>query len=77
MKPADDPVDDQGTTQEEAAQILFRLRDRGFASSNDQLGLAFGRSTQQIEAWCAGVEPIDDDALAKARGIAETRGIEI
>jgi len=80
MKPAgqtQEPVDDQGTTQAEAARILSNLRERGFASSSEELGLALGRSARQVEAWCEGLETIDDDALAKARGIAETRGLDI
>ena len=73
----DQQVDDKGTDQEEAQRILTTLRDQGFDSSNAKLGIALGRSEEQVEGMISGAETIDDDAVMKARGIALNRGIEM
>ncbi len=70
-------VDDRGTGQDEAAQILRKLRDRAFNADAEKLALALGRSIEQVEAWEAGLEIIDDDAVMKARGIAMHRGVVV
>jgi hypothetical protein len=74
---SDNVVDDQGTTQEEAAMILRNLRDRGFESSDEKVAVALGRTSDEIHMLCSGLEPIDDDVIMKARGIAMHRGIRI
>ncbi len=71
------PVDDRGTSQDEATQILRKLRDRGFEASYEKLALALGRPTAEVEAWDGGLEVIDDDVVMKARGIALQRGIVV
>jgi hypothetical protein len=68
-------VDDRRTTQPEAVQIIRNLRDRGFDSSNEELGLALGRPAEEIAAWYEGTEPVDDDVVMKARRLSELRGI--
>jgi len=73
----DQQVDDKGTDQEAARQILTGLRDRGFDGDNERLAVALGRSVQQIEGLINGSETIDDDVIMKARGIALNRGIEV
>ena len=73
----DNVVDDQGTTQEEAAQILFNLKERGFESSDEKLAIALGRTAEEIDAFSSGREIIDDDVIMKARGIAMHRGIRL
>jgi hypothetical protein len=70
-------VDDKGTDQEEARQLLTALRDRGFDGDKAKLALALGRSIEHVAALIDGSEPIDDDVVMKARGIALNRGIEI
>lgn len=70
-------VDDRGTGQHEAAQILRNLRDRAFEASDEKLALALGRNVEEINAWNAGQEPIDSDAIMKARGIAMHRGVRV
>lgn len=70
-------VDDRGTGQEKAARILRNLRDRAFEASDEKLALALGRPMEEVTAWNAGVEIIDDDAVMKARGIAMHRGVHI
>jgi len=76
-RPTDNVVDDQGTTQEEAAQILRNLRERGFDSSDEKLAIALGRTAEEIKAFSSGREIIDDDVIMKARGIAMHRGIRV
>jgi hypothetical protein len=70
-------VDDRGTGQRKASQLLRSLRDRAFEKSDEKLALALGRSEKQVHAWCVGEELIDDDAFMKARGIALHRGLNI
>ena len=73
----DQEVDDKGTDQQEAQNILASLRDQGFDSDNQKLAIALGRSAEQVEAMINGAETIDDDIVMKARGIALNRGIEV
>jgi hypothetical protein len=70
-------VDDRGTNQTEGRALLKRLRDRGFDSSDEKLAVALGRPIEEVEAWTGGAEPVDDDVVMKARGIAKERNIEI
>ena len=70
-------VDDRGTGQAEAAQILRNLRDRGFESSDEKLAIALGRPLEEVAAWNSGQELIDDDVVMKARGIALHRGVHV
>lgn len=70
-------VDDRGTGQEKALQMLHNLRDRAFDSSDERLALALGRPREEVEAWAVGRVVIDDDVVMKARGIAMLRGVNI
>lgn len=73
----DQQVDDKGTDQEQAQQMLTTLRDQGFDSDNEKLAVALGRTVDQVQAMISGAETIDDDVVMKSRGIALHRGIEI
>lgn len=73
----DQEVDDQGTGQDEAQDILATLLDEGFDGDEEKLALALGRSVEQVGAMIGGAETIDDDVVMKARGIALNRGVEI
>lgn len=70
-------VDDRGTGQEKAARILRKLRDRAFEASDEKLALALGRPIEELAAWNAGQQAIDDDVIMKARGIAMHRGVHV
>ena len=73
----DNPIiDDHGTDQAAALNILTHVRDAAFESSDEKLALALGRPTEEIEAWTRGDEVIDGDVVMKARGLAMERGIE-
>jgi len=71
------PVDDQGTTQTEAASLMRSVLDNAFAGDSERLALALGRNKEQVEAWLSNNETIDYDAAMKARGIAQERNIEL
>ena len=73
----DQEVDDKGTDQDEAQNMLKTLRDQGFDGSDEKFAVALGRTIEQVQAMISGAEIIDDDVVMKARGIALNRGIEI
>jgi hypothetical protein len=73
----DNVVDDLGTRQQQAATILRNLRDRAFEASDEKLAIALGRPIEDVAAWNAGNEVIDDDVIMKARGIAMHRGVYV
>lgn len=71
-------LDDRGTDQAGGREILKRLRDQGFDASDEKLAVALGRPLEEVEAWMRDAqEPVDDDIIMKARGIAKQRNIEI
>ena len=73
-------VDDRGTSEAGGREILKRLRDEGFEADDEKLAVALGRPVEEVQGWTAdggGDEPIDDDIIMKARGIAKERGIEL
>jgi hypothetical protein len=75
---SDSPIlDDQGSDQAEAADILRGIRDEAFDGSDEKLALALGRPTEEIQSWTSGSGTIDSDVLMKAKGLALQRGIEI
>lgn len=73
----DQEVDDKGTDQDEAQNMLKTLRDQGFDGSDEKFAVALGRTIEQVQAMVGGTETIDDDIVMKARGIALNRGIAI
>ncbi len=73
----DQEVDDKGTDQGEALNMLKTLRDQGFDGSDEKFAVALGRTIEQMQAMIGGTETIDDDVVMKARGIALNRGIAI
>ena len=73
----DQEVDDKGTDQDEAQNMLKTLRDQGFDGSDEKFAVALGRTIEQVRAMISGAETIDDDVVMKARGIALNRGIAI
>ncbi|MDT5063475.1 MAG: hypothetical protein QOH63_3934 [Acidobacteriota bacterium] len=70
-------VDDRGTNQAEGRALLKNLRDKGFDASDEKLSVALGRPVEEVTALMGEGEPVDDDIIMKARGIAKERGIEI
>jgi hypothetical protein len=74
---AEPEIDDRGTDQHEASEILKSVRDGAFESSDEKLALALGRPIEEIEAWTNGSGTIDGDVVMKARTLAMQRGVEI
>ena len=70
-------IDDRGTDQSEAVQILTRIKDEAFDSSDEKVALALGRTVDEIQAWTRGERIIDSDVLMKARALALERGLRI
>lgn len=71
-------VDAEGTTEGQGRELLRRLRDAGFDGDDEKFAVALGRPVEQVQGWTAeSSEPVDDDIVMKARGIAGERGIEI
>jgi hypothetical protein len=70
-------LDDQGTDQYQAGQLLKRVRDEVFDGSNEALALALGRPVEEIEAWTSGERSIDADLVLKARTLVTERGFDI
>lgn len=71
------PLDSEGTTEEQGRAILRRLRDQGFDADDAKLAVALGRPVEEVQAWTNGDAPIDDDLMMKARGLAKERGINL
>lgn len=74
---ASEALDDRGTDQAEAFQILRSVRDEGFEGSDEKLAVALGRPLEEIEEWTSGAGAIDGDVILKARGLANQRGINL
>ena|SRR5258707_12825901 len=70
-------IDDRGTDQSEALQILASIRDGAFDSSNESLALALGRPAEEIAEWMGGAGTIDGDVVQKARALTLERGFQI
>jgi hypothetical protein len=70
-------IDDHGTNQAAASQILRDIRDNGFDASDERLALALGRPTEEIQEWVRGDGVIDGDVVMKARALAIQRGLEV
>ncbi len=64
-------------SQPDGQNIIRELRDKGFEASDERLAVALGRPPEEIVAMVNGSEEPDEDAMMKARGIAEQRGIEL
>ncbi len=75
----DNPVDDRGTDAAGGLALLRRLRDNGFESDDEKFAVVLGRPVEEVQGWTTdgGDEPVDDDIIMKARGIAKERGIEL
>ncbi len=67
----------QGTEEKraggEALELLGRLKSEVFGDSNEQLALGLGRTTEEVEAWFAGDEEIDEDGEMKIHGLVQER----
>jgi predicted RNase H-like HicB family nuclease len=74
MREETEALDDQGTTQEEAVELLQILHEEVFDSNDEKLALALGRTTEEVMAWLSGAQTIHTDVLLKARALIIERG---
>lgn len=70
-------VDDQGTDQSAAKEMLKAFRDNGFEGDDERAAVVLGRPASEIKDMVDGDLDIDDDLAIKMRGIADERGIEL
>ncbi len=70
-------VDDQGTNQKEAREMLIELCEKEFSGSIGELALALGRNYEDISELLGGEGIIDDDLAMKIRGLALQSGTDI
>jgi len=70
-------VDDQGTGQGDAREMLREFCDSGFEGDEEKAGLALGRPVSEIREMLDGQTEIDDDLAMKMRGIAKERDFRI
>jgi hypothetical protein len=69
-------IDDRGTGQSEAHQILLNIRDAAFDASDEKLAVALGRPLNEVAEWTRGDGVIDGDVVMKARTLAMQRNVE-
>jgi plasmid maintenance system antidote protein VapI len=74
---AENIVDDKGTSQAEARNMLANLCQKGFDNNVGELAIVLGRPSAEISGILENDEMIDDDLAMKIRGIAGQRQIEI
>jgi len=70
-------VDDQGTSQADAQEMLKAFCRNGFDGDEEKTGLVLGRPASEIRDMIAGDVDIDDDLVTKMRGIAKERGFQL
>lgn len=70
-------VDDAGTGQSDARDMLRSFRDNGFDGDSDKTGLVLGRPAGEIDEMIDGDTDVDDDLAMKIKGIADERGITL
>ena len=71
------PVDEKGTGQSEAREMISQLSENAAHGSLEELGLIMGRPEEELRRFLDGVEPVDDDFVMKMRGVAKERGIDL
>jgi len=70
-------VDDAGTDQGEARELLRAFCDKGFDGDVDRAAVALGRPASALRELMDGQHEIDDDLVMKLRGISNERGIAV
>jgi hypothetical protein len=70
-------VDDDGTGQAEASEMLRAFCKNGFDGDTEQAAMALGRNSGDLRQMEAGDAEIDDDLVMKMKGIAQERGIAL
>lgn len=77
MSPQAGKFDEQGTTAEQATEMLQKLL-HAFDNDKEKLAVALGRTEDEMaHALSGNADAFDDDLVMKMRGLAQQRGIEI
>ena len=71
------PLDDAGTDDQMAVQIIRALRDRAFDGNDQKMALALGRTAEEVRMWFDGGVAVDGDALMKARAMGNQRNVDL
>lgn len=64
---------EQGRETSDARGLLERLRTEVYYDEYEELALGLGRTTEEVENWLNGSEPIDEDGEMKIHGLAQER----
>ncbi len=70
-------VDEAGTSQDAARDMLRSFCDNGFDSDMEKAALVLGRPVDELTEMLAAESSIDDDLAMKIRGIAQERNIAL
>lgn len=73
----DNIVDDQGTDQQGAREMLRSFCERGFGGDLAQAALVLGRPAGELQQILDDQFFVDDDLAMKIKGIAQERNIDI
>jgi hypothetical protein len=70
-------VDDQGTDQAEAREMLDSFCKNGFGGDEQKAAVVLGRPVSELREMLDGQSGVDEDLEMKMRGIAKERGFRI
>lgn len=70
-------VDDAGTDQDDARELLRAFCEKGFDGDIERAAVALGRPASSLRQLMDGEDEIDDDLVMKLRGISNERGIAV
>jgi len=77
MDIGNDPVDDQGSDQAGAREMLDSFCRNGFDGDRQKAAVVLGRPESELSEMLDGQTAVDDDLAMKMRGIANERGFRI
>jgi hypothetical protein len=70
-------VDDTGTDQDDARELLRAFCDKGFDGDVERAAVALGRPASALRELMDGQSEIDEDLVMKLRGMSKERGIAV
>ena len=77
MDIGNDPVDDQGSDQAGAREMLDSFCRNGFDGDRQKAAVVLGRPESELSEMLDGQTAVDDDLAMKMRGIANESGFRI
>jgi hypothetical protein len=70
-------VNDAGTDQDDARELLRAFCDKGFDGDVERAAVALGRPASALRELMDGQSEIDEDLVMKLRGMSKERGIAV